>query len=83
MGRGGVKTGGCQVPFDVETEDLDTFWIRDESLEDSANLLEPDVILEEMIEDLESVLAQLRELQRTWGRILCPDRESNSIRYLV
>lgn len=78
-----MKTGGCQVPFDVETEDLDTFWIRDESLEDSANLLEPDVILEEMIEDLESVLAQLRELQRTWGRILCPDRESNSIRYLV
>ncbi len=39
---------------------LDIFWIRDESLEDSENLPEPDVILQEMIEDLESALEQLR-----------------------
>jgi type I restriction enzyme M protein len=39
---------------------LDIFWIKDESLEDSDNLPEPDVILQEIIEDLESALAQLR-----------------------
>lgn len=38
---------------------LDIFWIKDESLEDSDNLPEPDVILQEIIEDLESALAQL------------------------
>ncbi len=39
---------------------LDIFWIRDESLEDSENLPAPDVILQEMIDDLESALDQLR-----------------------
>ena len=39
---------------------LDIFWIKDESLEDSDNLPEPDVILQEIIEDLESALTQLR-----------------------
>jgi type I restriction enzyme M protein len=37
---------------------LDIFWLRDESLEDAANLPEPDVIAAEIIEDLGAALEQ-------------------------
>jgi type I restriction enzyme M protein len=37
---------------------LDIFWLRDESLEDSANLPSPDVIAAEIVEDLKSALEQ-------------------------
>ncbi len=37
---------------------LDIFWLRDESLEDSANLPDPDVIAQEIADDLESALEQ-------------------------
>jgi type I restriction enzyme M protein len=47
---------------------LDIFWIKDESLEDSDNLPEPDVILQEIIEDLESALAQLRGISEELGQ---------------
>ena len=33
-------------------------WLKDESLEDSANLPPPDVIAAEIVEDLEAVLQQ-------------------------
>jgi len=39
---------------------LDIFWLKDESLEDSDNLPLPEVIAQEMIEDLEAALEQLR-----------------------
>lgn len=39
---------------------LDIFWLRDDSLEDSANLPDPDVIAEEIVEELEAVLEQFR-----------------------
>jgi hypothetical protein len=35
---------------------LDIFWLRDESLDDAANLEEPDVIAAEIIEDLQAAL---------------------------
>ncbi len=35
---------------------LDIFWLKDESLEDSANLPDPDVIAAEIAEDLEALL---------------------------
>jgi len=38
---------------------LDLFWLRDESLEDSANLPAPDVIAEEIADDLRSALEQI------------------------
>jgi type I restriction enzyme M protein len=38
---------------------LDLFWLRDESLEDSANLPEPQVIAEEIADDLRSALEQI------------------------
>ena len=37
---------------------LDIFWLKDESLEDSASLPEPDVIAAEIVEDLEAALQQ-------------------------
>jgi type I restriction enzyme M protein len=37
---------------------LDIFWLRDESLEDSANLPNPDILAAEIIEDLKSALGQ-------------------------
>lgn len=41
---------------------LDIFWLRDESLEDSANLPAPEVLAEEIIADLESALDQFRDV---------------------
>jgi type I restriction enzyme M protein len=41
---------------------LDIFWLRDKSLEDSENLPEPDVLAQEIIDDLEDALAQLRSV---------------------
>jgi HsdM N-terminal domain len=41
---------------------LDLFWLRDESLEDSANLPDPDVLAEEIAEDLRAALEQIEEV---------------------
>ena len=41
---------------------LDVFWLRDESLEDSANLPDPDVLAEEIAEDLRAALEQIEEI---------------------
>lgn len=43
---------------------LDISWIRDESLEDTENLPEPEIILQEIIEDLEIALQQLRGISQ-------------------
>jgi type I restriction enzyme M protein len=37
---------------------LDLFWIRDESVEDSSTLPDPDVLAQEIVEDLEDALEQ-------------------------
>ena len=41
---------------------LDIFWLRDESVEDTDNLPPPDQIAEEIVEDLRSALEQLEEI---------------------
>jgi len=41
---------------------LDIFWLKDESLEDSANLPDPDVIAAEIAEDLEAALLQFSQI---------------------
>jgi type I restriction enzyme M protein len=41
---------------------LDIFWLRDESLEDSANLPEPDVLAREIMEDLQAALEQFAQI---------------------
>jgi type I restriction enzyme M protein len=41
---------------------LDLFWLKDESLEDSANLPEPHVLAEEIADDLRSALEQIESV---------------------
>jgi hypothetical protein len=41
---------------------LDIFWLRDESLEESDNLPDPDVLVQEIVDDLEAALEQFREI---------------------
>jgi type I restriction enzyme M protein len=42
---------------------LDIFWVKDESLEGSENLPEPDFLAAEIAEDLRAALAQFEEIQ--------------------
>ena len=46
---------------------LDIFWLRDESLEDTDNLPDPDVIAAEIVEDLEAALEQFRLIAEDMG----------------
>ncbi len=41
---------------------LDLSWLRDESLEDSANLPEPNVLAQEIADDLQAALAQIQDI---------------------
>jgi type I restriction enzyme M protein len=41
---------------------LDFFWLRDESLEDAANLPEPSVLAAKIVDDLEAALAEFSEV---------------------
>ena len=47
---------------------LDIFWLRDESMEDSASLPPPDEIAEEILEDLRAALEQLEEISADFAR---------------
>jgi len=38
---------------------LDLFWLRDESLEDSASLPDPNILAQEIADDLRSALGQI------------------------
>jgi type I restriction enzyme M protein len=40
----------------LDKASLDIFWLKDESLEDSANLPDPGVIAAEIVEDLQAAL---------------------------
>lgn len=41
---------------------LDIFWLKDDSLEDSAGLPDPDVIAQEIADDLHSALDQFEAI---------------------
>ncbi len=41
---------------------LDIFWRKDEALADSDNLQAPEVIAQEIVDDLEAALEQFREV---------------------
>ena len=58
---------------------LDIFWLRDESLEESDNLPDPDVLAQEIVEDLEAALEQFREIAADLGVKLL--RQTNKIKY--
>jgi hypothetical protein len=51
-----------EAPLMRDKLNLDIFWLKDESLEDSANLPEPDVIAAEIVEDRQAALAQVAEI---------------------
>ena len=42
---------------------LDIFWLKDESLDDLDNLPDPNIIVGELVEELDSALEQLKEIQ--------------------
>jgi type I restriction enzyme M protein len=46
---------------------LDIFWLKDESLEDSENLPDPDILAAEIVQDLEAALEQFREIANDLG----------------
>jgi len=46
---------------------LDIFWLRDESLEDTANLPDPDVLAAEIVEDLQTALEQFGSIYEDLG----------------
>jgi type I restriction enzyme M protein len=41
---------------------LDIFWLRDESFEESDNLRDPDILAQEIVDDLEAAFEQFREI---------------------
>ena len=43
-----------------DRQHLDIFWLKDESLADSDNLPPPEVIAQEIVDDLEAALEQFR-----------------------
>ncbi|MCE9598373.1 MAG: type I restriction-modification system subunit M [Spirochaetia bacterium] len=47
---------------------LDIFWLKDDSLEDAENLPEPEIIAQEIIENLEAALEQFRGVYESLGR---------------
>ena len=53
---------------------LDIFWLKDESLEDSDNLPYPGVLAQEIVDDLEAALEQLRAISEDLGSSGNPDR---------
>lgn len=46
---------------------IDIFWLRDDSLEDTDNLPDPDIIVLEIAENLEDALAQFSGISSTLG----------------
>jgi type I restriction enzyme M protein len=64
---------GCwrMFPYDElmarDKVSLDIFWLKDESLEDNANLPAPEIIAAEIIEDLRAALEQFAEIAGDLG----------------
>ena len=60
--RPGTSTFDYDELIARDKTSLDIFWLRDESLEDSANLPDPDVLAAEIAEDLRAALEQIEEV---------------------
>ena len=58
---------GKRLVFNRDKASLDIFWLRDESLEESDNLPDPDILAQEIVEDLEAALEQFREIASDLG----------------
>ena len=51
-----------------DNTNLDIFWLKDESVEDSANLPEPKVLIEDILENLEYVKSEFEEIYEELGK---------------
>ena len=60
-----------------EKASLDIFWLRDESLEDSANLPPPEVIAAEIVEDLEAALSEFAQVAQKLAGAKSPDGDKS------
>lgn len=58
MKPSGSKASSTTNLLKRDKVNLDIFWLRDESLEDSANLPDPHVLALEIAEELEAALEQ-------------------------
>ncbi|HUM80743.1 MAG TPA: hypothetical protein PLQ38_03105, partial [Methanothrix sp.] len=59
---------------------LDIFWLKDESLEDSENLPEPEVLAAEIVESLETALQEFRAIYEQLGErpLVHPSEENGA-----
>jgi type I restriction enzyme M protein len=46
---------------------LDIFWLKDSSLEDSENLPAPEILAAEIVEQLEAALSEFKEVETLLG----------------
>ena len=58
---------GYDELIERENTNLDIFWLKEDSLEDAADLPTPDVLITEITENLESALAHFQNIQTELG----------------
>ena len=63
------KSYSCEELTKRDNLNLDIFWLKGESPEDSANLPDPDIIAAEIVEDLQAALAQFAEIVSDLKRV--------------
>ena len=56
------KSFRYEEPTKRDKLNRDTSWLKDESLEDSANLPDPEIIAAEIVKDLQAALAKFAEI---------------------
>ena len=56
------KAFGYEELVARDKANLDIFWLKDESLEDSENLPDPDILAQEMVDDLQVALEHFTEV---------------------
>ena len=56
------KAFGYEELVARDKANLDIFWLKDESLEDSENLPDPDILAQEIVDDLQTALEQFTEI---------------------
>jgi len=67
-----MERKGDGLNFQRDKASLDIFWLHDESLEESDNLPDPDVLAKEIVEDLEAALEQFCKIVTVGGERVSP-----------
>lgn len=63
-----ARSRGLRLSYNRDKASLDIFCLRDESLEESDNLPDPDVLAQEIVDDLEAAVEQFREITMDFCR---------------